>query len=31
MSIRNNIGFEDLHGDPAFRKLVVQVGLPPLP
>jgi len=30
-SIRNNLAFEDLHGDPAFRKLVVQVGLPPLP
>jgi Tfp pilus assembly protein PilF len=30
-SIRNNLAFVDLHGDPAFRKLVVQVGLPPLP
>jgi Tfp pilus assembly protein PilF len=30
-SIRNNLAFEDLHGDPAFRRLVVQVGLPPLP
>jgi len=30
-SIRNNLAFEDLHGDPTFRKLVVQVGLPPLP
>src|ERR1035438_8008433 len=31
MSIRNNIALQDLHGEPAFRKLVVQVGLPPLP
>ena len=31
MSIRNNFGFADLHSDPAFRKLVVQLGLPPLP
>ncbi|HEY5174352.1 MAG TPA: hypothetical protein VII95_02170 [Terriglobales bacterium] len=30
MSIRNNLGFEGLHSDPAFRNLVVQVGLPPL-
>jgi hypothetical protein len=30
-SIRNNLAFDDLHGDPTFRKLVVQVGLPPLP
>jgi Tfp pilus assembly protein PilF len=30
-SIRNNLAFEALHGDPAFRRLVVQVGLPPLP
>ncbi len=30
-SIRNNLAFEDFHGDPAFRNLVVQVGLPPLP
>jgi Tfp pilus assembly protein PilF len=30
-SIRNNLAFQDLHGDPTFRKLVVQVGLPPLP
>jgi Tfp pilus assembly protein PilF len=30
-SIRNNRAFDDLHGDPTFRKLVVQVGLPPLP
>ncbi len=30
-SIRNNLAFEDLHGDPAFRKLVQQVGLPALP
>jgi Tfp pilus assembly protein PilF len=29
-SIRNNLGFEGLHSDPAFRKLVVQTGLPPL-
>ncbi len=30
MSIRNNPAFGDLHSDPAFRNLVVQVGLPPL-
>ncbi len=30
-SIRNNLAFEELHGDPAFRKLVTQVGLPALP
>ena len=31
MSVRNNLGFAALHGDPTFRNLVVQVGLPPLP
>ena len=30
VSIRNNPAFEGLHSDPAFRNLVVQVGLPPL-
>ena len=30
-SIRNNLAFEDLHGDLAFRNLVKQVGLPALP
>ncbi len=30
-SIRNNLAFADLHGEPAFRKLVTQVGLPALP
>ena len=31
VSIRNNPAFEGLHSDPAFRSLVVQIGLPPLP
>jgi Tfp pilus assembly protein PilF len=30
-SIRNNVAFEELHSDPAFRKLVTRVGLPALP
>jgi hypothetical protein len=30
ISIRNNPAFEGLQRDPAFRNLVVQVGLPPL-
>ncbi len=30
VSIRNNPAFEGLHSDPAFRSLVVQIGLPPL-
>ena len=29
-SMRNNLAFEGLHNDPTFRKLVAQVGLPPL-